>query len=170
MQNHPRRPLPAKYPAHRVLGVGTSAPRRGGGGASSATPVATLKAKAHRSENIVRGEVGTIDLHFVPKPLFFDQSPEDQADILRSIGQIQTHDLHLHRDGGVELFGAYLGQFVKVEPEERGDWEYDGGGVSTLNTHYDHIESLDTPHRPQPRLGAPPPPPAATPRRARRKA
>jgi hypothetical protein len=116
--------------------------RRGGGGATSGE-LGRLSVRVHRTEQVVRGETGTVTVRFVPKPLFFERPEDERAEIVRELGQIRASDLHLRHDGGeVSLFRDYVNQFVLVEAEDVGDWEYDGGEVSTLKVRYDHIESV----------------------------
>jgi hypothetical protein len=104
-----------------------------------AKPLHTLRMRAHRSVQLVRGENGTITAHFYATPAFEALSAEEKQNVLDEFrASIGVDALRLHTDGDVtwddaNTFGKHI---TMVVDNEEPDWAYDDGEVSTLSMRY----------------------------------
>ncbi len=103
------------------------------------TATATITAKMHRTQTLVRGEESTVKIRLVPKPAFFELPEDAQAEALAESKKLTQGSFGVTREGFVHMCSYWLAQYVDVEIDE-GDWNYDGGEVSTLSERYDRLD------------------------------
>ena len=104
-----------------------------------------IAARWARTEVLVRREVATVAIVLVPKVSLHILPEEERAGVVEQAHRtLSARSFASNKDGDkATLLDSYLSQYFHVEVnEEESTWEYDGGEVSTLSTHYDRSFEL----------------------------
>lgn len=104
-----------------------------------------IAARWARTEVLVRREVATVAIVLAPKPALLTLSGREQWKITNDAqSELNARSFSVNQAGdNVALLSDYFAQFFHVRiNEDRSTWEYDGGEVSTLSTHYDRSFEL----------------------------
>lgn len=99
-----------------------------------------IAAKMGRTEVLVRRETATVAIVLTAKPKLHELPKEEQEQIFSDARkELDARGFNVDKEAGkAYICNGYFAQFFHVEVDEgSASWEYDGGEVSTLSTHYD---------------------------------
>lgn len=97
-----------------------------------------IPAKVRRSETLVKGYNGTVQLCFRSKPAFNKLPLDIQKEIIQEAKRLRFNDFTVNRESGeVFILSPYIATYFSIDTVDEGDWEYDEGEVTTLGVNYD---------------------------------